>query len=264
MSPSSRLTRAARSRAARVGLASLGATMAGVLLFSGSAAAASGTVHTNSGASVNVHSGPHTSDTVVGSVASGASVTIDCQTHGTTVTGKYGTSNIWDHIPGKHGYITDTYVYTGSDGTVAPACGSSGGTACSVSGLGDPRGCAAAVTWAKNHKTTSYHADYYRRCDHIMGLAYGFPASGSTTAYVHWTQVPGKYKHPGATSVPAGGLAFFSGGSGHVMISIGGGKFISNDIHGNGTLTVTTIAEIKSKWGKPYLGWTQPWFKYNH
>lgn len=62
----------------------------------------------------------------------------------------------------------------------------------------------------------------------------------------------------------AGGLAFFSGGDGHVMISIGGGKFVSNDIHGSGTLTETTIAEVKSTWGKPYLGWTQPWFEANH
>ncbi len=235
---------------------------AAVLTFSASASAATGTVHTDSGASVNVHSGPHTGDAVVGSVASGASVTIDCQTHGTTVTGKYGTSDIWDHIPAKGGYITDTYVYTGSDGTVAPACGVSSG--CSTSGLGDPHTCAQAVTWAKNHETTTYHADYYNRCDHIMGLAYGFPASGSTTAYVHWTQIPGSYKHAGDTTVPAGGLAFFSGGAGHVMISIGNGKFVSNDIHGNGTLTETTISEIKSKWGKPYLGWAQPWFKYNH
>jgi hypothetical protein len=48
------------------------------------------------------------------------------------------------------------------------------------------------------------------------------------------------------------------------MISIGGGEFVSNDIGGNGTLTVTTIATIESRWGKPYLGWTQPWFQANH
>ena len=87
---------------------------------------AAGTVHTDSGAAVNMRSTPHTTATVVGSMANGASVTIDCQTHGDTVTGKYGTSDIWDKVR-PSGYITDTYVYTGSDGTVAPACG--GGTA---------------------------------------------------------------------------------------------------------------------------------------
>jgi hypothetical protein len=140
----------------------------------------------------------------------------------------------------------------------------SSGASCSTSGLGDPNTCAQAVAWAESHETTTYHADYYDRCDHVVGLAYGFSASGSTTAYNHWLAVPSAYKHAGDRSVPAGGLAFFSGGAGHVMISIGGGQFVSNDIGGNGTLTVTTIATIESRWGKPYLGWTQPWFQANH
>lgn len=136
---------------------------------------------------------------------------------------------------------------------------------CSTSGLGDPHSCAQAVTWAKSHEHSGYSSAYYRTCDHLVALAYGFSSSGSTTAYVHWTQIPAKYKHAGATNVPAGGLAFFqSSSAGHVMISIGGGKFVSNDIHGNGSYTVTTIAEIKSKWGQKYLGWAQPWFKANH
>jgi uncharacterized protein YraI len=235
-----------------------------VVLFAGPAQAATGTVHTTSGAPLNVRSGPHTSSSIVGSVADGTSVTIDCQTYGDTVTGKYGTSNLWDHLPGKGGYVSDTYVYTGSDGLVAPLCGGGGG--CSTSGLGDPNSCTAAVTWARNHYTTSYHSDYYRRCDHVMGLAYGWSASGSTTAYVHWTQIPGSLKHPGSTSVPAGGLAFFSssGGAGHVMISVGGGQFMSTDIGGAGTFTYTTISTIQSHWGETYLGWAQPWFKINH
>ncbi|WP_133847728.1 hypothetical protein [Labedaea rhizosphaerae] len=251
-----------RALPTRVAVLASGAALALLTVFTGSAAAATGTVHTDSGASVNVHSGPYTSSSVTGSVANGATVTITCQTHGDTVTGKYGTSDIWDKI--STGYITDTYVYTGSDGTVAPAC-STGTTACSTSGLGDPHTCAQAVTWANNHISTSYNSDYYNRCDHIVGLAYGFPASGSVTAIAHWNAVPSSYKHAGDRSVPAGGLAFFSTSSaGHVMISIGGGTFVSNDIHGNGTYTKTTISEIESKWGAHYLGWTQPWFQYNH
>lgn len=250
-----------RSRLTRVG--TLGATVAAVVVVSaGAALAASGTVHTDSGEAVNVHSGPHTSSSVVSSVANGAAVTISCQTYGDTVTGKYGTSDIWDKI--SSGYITDTYVYTGSDGLVAPLCSGTPTTTCSTSGLGDPNSCATAVAWAKSHETTSYNANYYRLCDHVVGLAYGFSASGSETAYDHWLAVPAAYKHAGDTNVPAGGLAFFSGGDGHVMISIGGGQFVSNDIGGNGTLTVTTIATIEKDWGKPYLGWTQPWFQANH
>ena len=240
-------------------------TAAALVLGAGVAAAATGTVNTSSGIAVNVHSGPSVSAGLVNSVASGTSVTIDCQTTGDRVTGLYGTSTLWDHLPAQGGYVSDTYVYTGSSGTVAPACGGSG-TTCSASGLGDPNTCAQAVAWAKAHISTSYNSDYYDRCDHVVGLAYGFSASGSVTAYAHWTAIPSQYKHSGDTSVPAGGLAFFSSsdGAGHVMISTGGGQFVSNDIHGNGTYTYTTIAEIESTWGETYLGWAQPWFQANH
>ncbi|CAO3569286.1 unnamed protein product [Mortierella alpina] len=82
--------------------------------------AATGTVRT-AGDPLNIHSAPSTSSAVVGSIKNGASVDIDCTATGTTVTGKFGTSSVWDHVPG--GYVTDTYVYTGTDGPAAPACG---------------------------------------------------------------------------------------------------------------------------------------------
>lgn len=240
------------------GVAAL-ATTAMVFLAAGPASAATGTVHTNSGESLTIRSGPHTSSAAVGSVPNGNSITFSCQAHGDTVTGKYGTSDLWDKM--SSGYVSDTYVYTGSDGAVAPICGS--GDSC-TNGFGNPNTCAQAVTWAKNHETTTYHSDYVNRCDHVMALAYGFPASGSETALAHWNAIPASHKYAGDRSVPAGGLAFFGGGDGHVMISIGGGNFVSTDIHGNGTFTVTTIAQIENGWGKPYLGWAQPWFQYNH
>ncbi|MCW3841984.1 peptidoglycan DD-metalloendopeptidase family protein [Micromonospora yasonensis] len=82
-----------------------------------------GTVNTTSGASLTVRSGPGTGYTAVGSVADGAKVTIYCQTTGTTVTGTYGTSSIWDRI-GTGQYVSDAYVYTGYDGYIpgVPRC----------------------------------------------------------------------------------------------------------------------------------------------
>ncbi|TVT18322.1 hypothetical protein FNH05_35585 [Amycolatopsis rhizosphaerae] len=255
---------AMRSRTLKRMAAAIAMTAAAVLAGAAPALAAAGTVHTDSGLPLTVRAAPSTSASAVGSVANGTAVTIGCQSNGETVTGKYGTSDIWDYLPASNGYVSDTYVYTGSDGRVAPDC--AGATqSCSTAGTGDPHTCAEAVTWAKAHVHTTYDADYYDYCDRINAWAYGFSASGSTTAYVHWTQIPSGYKHPGDTEVPAGGLAFFSnGGAGHTMISLGGGQFLSNDIHGAGTYTQTTIAEIKSKWGQTYLGWAQPWFKVNH
>ncbi|KAF9351230.1 hypothetical protein BGX26_010723 [Mortierella sp. AD094] len=81
--------------------------------------AASGTVRT-AGGPLSVHSGPSASSPVVGSIKNGATVKIDCTATGTKVTGKYGTSTVWDHVPG--GYVTNTYVYTGKKGAVAPPC----------------------------------------------------------------------------------------------------------------------------------------------
>ncbi|MET9395867.1 SH3 domain-containing protein [Streptomyces sp. NPDC006624] len=74
------------------------------------------------GVRLNVRSGPGTGYSVVRVLPEGARVTIYCQTPGTTVSGPYGTSNIWDNI-GDGQYVADVYVRTGSDGYVRPRCG---------------------------------------------------------------------------------------------------------------------------------------------
>jgi hypothetical protein len=84
------------------------------------ASGAPGTVNT-AGANLNVRSGPGTSYSIVDSLADGTGVNISCQTTGTSVSGTYGTSNIWDKI-GSGRYVPDAYIYTGSDGRVAPNC----------------------------------------------------------------------------------------------------------------------------------------------
>jgi len=238
--------------------------VAGAIALAGAtpALAASGTVHTDSGAALTLRATPSTSGASVGSIADGTAVTITCQTNGSTVDGKYGTSDIWDKV--GNGYVSDSYVYTGSDGRVAPDCDGTTLT-CTTASTGDPKTCAQAVAYAKTRIHTNDLDSYEGWCDRINAQNYGWTASGSETAYVHWTQIPASFKHPGDYQVPAGGLAFFkSSGAGHTMISIGDGKFLSNDINGYGSYTETTIAQIKSKWGQTYLGWSQPWFKVNH
>ncbi|GAA2920331.1 SH3 domain-containing protein [Streptomyces mexicanus] len=74
------------------------------------------------GVRLNVRSGPGTGYAIVRVLPEGINVSISCQTPGTTVSGYYGTSNIWDKI-GNGEYVSDTYVHTGSDGYVAPRCG---------------------------------------------------------------------------------------------------------------------------------------------
>lgn len=109
----------------RVAVASLaGLGIAGGIAVA--ANAATGTVRT-SGADLTVRKGPGTGYAAVGTVAKGTRVDIICQTTGSSVKGTYGTSSIWDKI-GSGRFVSDAYVYTGSDGRVAPQCGSTGGS----------------------------------------------------------------------------------------------------------------------------------------
>lgn len=71
---------------------------------------------------LNVRRGPGTQYGIVRVLPEGAKVAIYCQTPGETVSGYYGTSNIWDNIANGE-FVSDTYVKTGSDGYVASRCG---------------------------------------------------------------------------------------------------------------------------------------------
>ncbi|WP_433553588.1 N-acetylmuramoyl-L-alanine amidase [Micromonospora zamorensis] len=82
----------------------------------------SGTVNTEA-SSLNVRSGPGASYPVVGSVADGATVSVYCQAVGSTVTGPYGTTSVWNRI-GTNRYVSDAFVLTGYDGYIpnVPRC----------------------------------------------------------------------------------------------------------------------------------------------
>ncbi|MBZ9641742.1 SH3 domain-containing protein [Streptomyces sp. PSKA30] len=73
------------------------------------------------GVRLNVRSGPGTHYRIVRVLPEGTTVPIYCQRPGDTVTGPYGTTNIWDCIANAQ-YVSDAYVNTGSDGYVAPRC----------------------------------------------------------------------------------------------------------------------------------------------
>jgi hypothetical protein len=78
-------------------------------------------VVSTAGDPMNVRASASTSAAVKGLAANYAKVTIECYVTGDTVTGKFGTSNIWDRIGPGH-YVSDTYLQTGSDSPVAPLC----------------------------------------------------------------------------------------------------------------------------------------------
>ncbi|MFJ3308728.1 SH3 domain-containing protein [Streptomyces sp. NPDC086549] len=85
------------------------------------AAAAVRTYAIAPGVTLNVRSGPGTNYNIVRVLPVGSHVPIFCQTPGTSVSGPYGTTKIWDNIDNGE-YVSDAYVNTGSDGYVADRC----------------------------------------------------------------------------------------------------------------------------------------------
>lgn len=73
------------------------------------------------GVRLNVRSGPGTDYRIVRVLPEDTTVPIYCQRPGDSVSGPYGTSNLWDCIANSQ-YVSDAYVRTGSDGYVAPRC----------------------------------------------------------------------------------------------------------------------------------------------
>lgn len=92
-----------------------------MVLGSASVASAVTTYATAPGVRLNVRSGPGTSYNITRTLVENTRVPIFCQTPGTTVSGYYGTTNIWDNIDNGE-YVSDAYVNTGSDGYVASRC----------------------------------------------------------------------------------------------------------------------------------------------
>ncbi len=86
----------------------------------GALGANQGIVDANGGGAVNRRSGPGTGFAVVGSVGDGATITIPCWRNGTTHTGRYGTTSVWDKLT-DNTWVSDAFVYTGVN-TIGPTC----------------------------------------------------------------------------------------------------------------------------------------------
>lgn len=98
-------------------------------------------------------------------------------------------------------------------------------------------------------------------CDNFVANMYGFTNSGYDSASVHWANLPAQDKHPGDSNAPAGALMFWGGGYGHVAISDGQGGIYSTDIPTAGTVGHVPASYVSRVWGKPYLGWSTPYFQ---
>jgi LasA protease len=84
-----------------------------------------GIVDAHDGTAVNRRTGPGTGYALAGTTADGATVSIACSANGTTHTGRWGTTSLWNRLTDGT-WISDAYVYTGVAGPVAGLCGGAG------------------------------------------------------------------------------------------------------------------------------------------
>lgn len=155
------------------------------------------------------------------------------------------------------GFTTDTTVtYQGVDAALARA----EQLANNASSLfNDPRACGGPT-------------QCYRACDRIVAFVWGYGNSGYMTAYTHWlSMVKGGNAHADSRNVPVGALLFYSttSSAGHVVVYLGDGKILSNDILDTrggrqGGMYIVPVDTIEKKWGSHYLGWSPPLFAGAH
>lgn len=85
-----------------------------------------------------------------------------------------------------------------------------------------------AVAWGQSQVTHPVE-DYYEKCEHFVRTALGLPAYAAS-AKIAAGKVPADHQHTDTTAIPAGAQVFYQGGaSGHVTLSVGGGKVLTND-----------------------------------
>lgn len=134
---------------------------------------------------------------------------------------------------------------------------------------------AQAVAWEwQQIKTKRPYESVAGLCAHQVSVAYGWLGYGYVSAKVGGQKVPMSHRYSIPSSgaqIPAGALVYSIGSSGgqygHVVVSLGGGKFGSNDVLRHGRIDAVSLNWFRNNWGMFYAGesknvgfWTEPTF----
>jgi len=97
-------------------------------------------------------------------------------------------------------------------------------------------------------------------CANFVASMYGAVGLGGySSAADQWSSIPSRLKN-GGYNAPPGALLFWGGGYGHVAISAGGGWVYTTDFDGRGVVSLVKASDITAQWGKPFQGWSQPYW----
>lgn len=99
-------------------------------------------------------------------------------------------------------------------------------------------------------------------CQSFVRSSMGAPA-WAPTAYDAWLKVPQAHRNDGSLAlVPAGAAVYFERNHrgaerpGHVALSLGGGRCLSNDIYRAGMIDEAGLSVFGPSWNMTYLGWS--------
>ena len=192
--------------------------------------------------SLIVRSSASASASVLGTIPYGATITITCTTSGSSMTGPYGATTLWNYITygSLKGYVTDAYVYTGTSAATAGKCVSA------------PASTTKAQRVANYAKAQVGATGWNGWCEKWVEQAWGTTGRYGS-AIAHYNAVRGQVTKTGTP--PAGAGAFYAaapinGYYGHVMISLGNGQYVT---------TAPKISIVGQSWpGATYLGWYMP------
>lgn len=189
-------------RAAARLLAIAALAVAGVVGTAASASANSGGTVNTGGGNANLRSGPGTNYSIVGSIADGSAVSVYCIGYGTSITGPFGTTTVWDEIGGGR-WITDAFVNTGTNAPIAMPCSDWNGFSAGSGSIitNDVPGCDFSNGGGgSNYGTANDGPDWSLKndgfasgCSGAYYWTWGNGANASGVDYTRWGYYPGAY-----------------------------------------------------------------------
>lgn len=179
---------------------------------------------------------PSLKSTQVGTYRKNQVLSLTCYVRGQSVTGYFGgPDNIWYKVSDGR-YVADIDLETGSNNPITSKCSKT----------------EMATGWAWGQLGSE---SYYNLCERFVENAYGTSGRYASALSAYNAMRAAGAIHTSSTNIPAGALVFsdgpVDGPNGHVMLSIGGGTFISGGANGPSVKVFTTPNP-----GSTYLGWS--------